>query len=247
MKRNSIPDILNIAKTRKIKVLTSYTANVAMLTENIADALLVGDSMGMVLYNMSSTHGVTLEMMINHTKAVASSTKKPLIIADMPFGTFECTKEDAFLNASKLIIAGAGAVKLEGGAEIMETIRYLVQRGIPVVGHVGLMPQKVNTIGGYGKVVNQQSVVDDFESVYNSGAFAIVLENIDESIANEIAKLYPDAITIGIGAGTNCKGHVTVFEDLINLSTAKIPPFSRVLLDVKSHIKTLIEEYFHTL
>ena len=245
MKRNAILDIFTIANVRKVKMLTSYTANVARLTQEIADILLVGDSLGMVLYNMPSTHGVTLEMMINHTKAVSSVSGKAMIVSDMPFGTFEISKEQAFENASKLIIAGANAVKIEGGKEIAQTVIFLVERGIPVVGHVGLMPQKVNIIGGYKKIHSIDFVLDSFKAVYEAGAFAIVLENISTEITNKIADQFPQSLTIGIGAGTNCKGHVAVFEDLLNLSTENIPPFSRVVLDVKQNAQSLIEEYFN--
>lgn len=247
MKRNSFHNIYEIAKERKIRVLTSYTANVARLTQEIADILLVGDSLGMVLYGFPSTHGVTIEMMELHTKAVARATQKPIILADMPFATFEHCPKVAFQNASRLVIAGAGAVKIEGGSEIAETVKFLSQRGIPVVGHVGLMPQKIHTIGSYAKISHTETVIEDFRSVYNAGAVAIVLENISDEISSTIAKEFPNAITIGIGAGTNCKGHVAVFEDLINLSTAKTPPFSSPIFDIKTHIKPLIEGFFNSL
>lgn len=247
MKRNTIIKIETISKERKVRVLTSYTANIARFTQSFVDILLVGDSLGMVLYNLPSTHGVTIEMMELHTKAVASSTQTPLILADMPFGSFEVSKEKAFENASKLIVAGANAVKIEGGVENKETIQFFIERGIPVCGHVGLMPQKVHSIGGYGKVKATDIVLRDFEAVYNSGAFAVVLENISDDISNEIAKNFPNAITIGIGSGKNCKGHVAVFEDLLNLSTQQLPPFSEVIFDVKKNTASLFEDYFDAL
>ncbi len=134
-------------------MLTSYTANIARFTQSIADILLVGDSLGMVLYNLPSTHGVTLEMMISHGRAVVSATQTPLVVVDMPFGSYEISPQQAFESASKVIAqTSAGAVKLEGGSEIAETIRFLVERGIPVVAHIGLMPQKIHTIGSYKKI-----------------------------------------------------------------------------------------------
>jgi len=245
MKRNTINDVINIAHKRKIKVLTTYTANVARLTEQIADVLLVGDSLGMVLYGMPSTHGVTIEMIINHTKAVALSTTKPLIVADMPFASVEKNKEEAFANCAKVIAqSGCDAVKIEGGIEMAETIKFLVERGIPVCGHVGLMPQKVKTIGSYKKITDEEKVYNDFEAIYKAGAFAIVLENIDSKISDKISRDFPEALTIGIGAGNNCKGRVAVFEDLINLSTENIPPFSKPVIDIKPVILEALEKFF---
>ena len=251
MKRNTILDILAISKgsqkipSRKVKMLTSYTANIARFTQNIADILLVGDSLGMVLYDMPSTHGVTLEMMIRHAKSVVSATQTPLVVVDMPFGSYEISPQQAFENASKVVAeSGGGAVKLEGGTEMFETIKFLVERGIPVVAHIGLMPQKIHTIGSYKKIDLTQKIIEDFASVANAGAFAIVMENISDEISQIIAGKFPDILTIGIGSGTNCKGHVAVFEDLINLSTATTPPFSKPIFDIKTQTMELIEGYF---
>jgi 3-methyl-2-oxobutanoate hydroxymethyltransferase len=244
MKRHTFPKIFEICKERKIKMLTSYTTNVARLTGEIADILLIGDSLGMVLYGFPSTHGVTIEMMELHTKAVAITAKKPLIIADLPFGTFEFCEKVAFQNACRLISAGACGVKIEGGTEIASTVKFLTERGIPVVGHVGLMPQKVHQIGGYEKILEKKQIIEDFQAVANAGAKMIVLENISSEIAKEITESFPNIITIGIGAGTNCKGHVAVFEVLINLSTATIPPFYSPIFDTKAQILTHIEEFF---
>ena len=251
MKRNTILDILAISKgstklpARKVKMLTSYTANVARFTQNIADILLVGDSLGMVLYDMPSTHGVTVEMMIRHAKAVVSATQTPLVVVDMPFGSYEISPQQAFENASRVIAqTGCGAVKLEGGAELSHTIQFLVERGIPVVAHIGLMPQKIHTIGSYKKIDFTQKIIDDLASVANAGAFAVVLENVSNEISQTIEEKFPDVLTIGIGSGTNCKGHVAVFEDLINLSTATTPPFSKPIFDIKTQMLELIEGYF---
>jgi 3-methyl-2-oxobutanoate hydroxymethyltransferase len=248
MKRKTILDILTISNERKLRMLTSYTANIARFTQHIADILLVGDSLGMVLYNMPSTHGVTLEMMINHAKAVVSSTTEPMIIVDMPFGSYESSPQKAFESASAIIAkTGACAVKIEGGTEMSETVEFLTKRGITVIGHIGLMPQKIHTIGSYKKINHSEKIIKDFAAIHNSGAFAIVLENISNEITNEITKHFPNAITIGIGAGTNCKGHVAVFEDLINLSTTNLPPFSQPIFDSKTHILPIIERYFEKL
>ncbi len=248
MKRNTILDIIALSQTRKLRMLTSYTANIARIADKIADAILVGDSLAMVLYNMPSTHNVTLEMMISHGKSVVSASSKALVIVDMPFGSYEISPEQAFESASKVIAqTGASAVKLEGGVEMAETIDFLHHRGIPVVGHVGLMPQKIHTIGSYKKISCNEKIMQDFEAVYNAGAFAIVLENVADDISNEIAEKFPDTITIGIGAGANCKGHIAVFEDLINLSTESVPHFSKPIFDVKAQITHLLEEHFQTL
>lgn len=244
MKRNTFPKIVEISKKRKIKMLTSYTANVARVTGEIADVLLVGDSLGMVLYGFPSTHGVTMEMMELHTKAVAKTATKSLIIADMPFGTFEFCEKVAFQNASRLISAGACGVKIEGGVEIINTIKFLTERGIPVVGHVGLMPQKVHQIGGYEKILVKTQIIEDFKAVYGAGAELIVLENIADEIAKELTKDFPNAVTIGIGAGTHCKGHVAVFEDIITLSTAKIPPFYTPIFNSNSLFLNQVEDFF---
>lgn len=228
--------------------MTSYTANVARLTEQVADILLVGDSLGMVLYDMPSTHGVTLDMMVNHTKAVVSATSTPLILADMPFGTVEKSKEEAFANAAHIVAkAGCAAVKIEGGSEMAPTVRFLVERGIPVCGHIGLMPQRVHGIGSYKKIKSEEKVMADFEAIHNAGAFAVLLENVDDAISQKIAEKFSDVITIGIGAGLNCRGHVAVFEDLINLSTESVPPFSKPVTDLKPHILKHLEDFFKAL
>ena len=242
--RLNISKLLKLSKERKIVALTSYTANIARITDNHADVLLVGDSVGMVLYGLPSTQGVSLEMMLNHGKAVVSASAKAFIVVDMPFGSYESSPQVAFENAAKVLsFTGCGAIKLEGGAEMAETIKFLTQRGVPVMAHVGLMPQKFKIKGSFSKEKDAEKVIKDFEAVVEAGAFSVVLENISEEISEKIASIFPDVLTIGIGAGKSVKGQIAVFEDLAGLSGESIPPFYSKIQNLAQNIEDVCKAY----
>ena len=243
-KRINISKLLKLFKERKVVALTSYTANIARITDNYADVLLVGDSVGMVLYGLPSTQGVSLEMMKNHGKAVVNATKKAFIVVDMPFGSYEESKEQAFRScADVLSFTGANAIKLEGGQEMAETIKFLVERGVPVMAHVGLMPQKFKIKGSFAKEKDEEKILKDFEAVVKAGAFSVVIENVAEEVADKVAEGFPDVLTIGIGAGKNVKGQIAVFEDLAGLSGEFIPPFYSKIQDLAVNLTEVASEY----
>lgn len=203
--------------------LTAYTTPMAQMMDAHCDFVLVGDSVGMVLHGLPSTLGVTLEMMILHGQAVARGLTQAMMVIDMPFGSYEQGPDQAFANAARLMAeTGAGAVKLEGGRHMADTIAFLVTRGIPVMAHVGLTPQSVNTLGGYtvqGREAQAQSVLEDAAAVADAGAFAVVLEKIPETLANAVTA-HVGIPTIGIGASAGCDGQILVVDDMLGLFTA---------------------------
>lgn len=208
--------------------LTAYTTPVARLVDPHCDLVLVGDSVGMVLHGLTSTVGVTLDMMILHGKAVRRGVEKALLVIDLPFGSYEESPEQAFRNASRVMAeTGCGAIKLEGGVVMAETIRFLVARGIPVVAHVGLTPQGVNAFGGYtaqGRGKDAERVTADARAVAEAGAFSIVLEKIPEPLARRITAEIAIP-TIGIGASPACDGQILVVDDMLGLFTDFRPKF----------------------
>lgn len=210
--------------------LTAYTTPVARLVDPHCDLVLVGDSVGMVLHGLPSTVGVTLDMMILHGQAVRRGVENALLVVDMPFGAYEESPRQAFRNAARVMAeTGCAAVKLEGGVTMAETIRFLVQRGIPVVAHVGLTPQGVNAFGGYtvqGRGKDAGRVMADARAVAEAGAFCVVLEKVPEPLARAITA--DIAIpTIGIGASTACDGQILVVDDMLGLFTDFRPKFVR--------------------
>ena len=195
--------------------LTAYTTPMAQMMDAHCDFVLVGDSVGMVLHGLPSTLGVTMEMMILHGQAVARGLTSAMMVIDMPFGSYEESPHQAFRNAARLMAeTGAGAVKLEGGVEMAPTIAFLVKRGIPVMAHVGLTPQSINTLGGY-KVQGRGTA----GAVAEAGAFAVVLEKVPASLADAVTEAVPIP-TIGIGAGPGCDGQILVVDDMLGLFTA---------------------------
>lgn len=222
------PDIRARKGSAPLVVLTAYSTPVARLVDAHCDIVLVGDSVGMVIHGLPSTLGVTLEMMILHGRAVVRGAQKAMPVIDMPFGSYEEGPEQAFRNASRLMAeTGAPAVKLEGGVHMAETIAFLTARGVPVMAHVGLTPQAVNTLGGYkvvGRAGEAEKVMADAKAVEDAGAFSVVLEKVPEGLAGRItAEL---AIpTIGIGAGVKCDGQVLVVDDMLGLFTDFRPKF----------------------
>jgi len=208
--------------------LTAYTAPVARLLDPHVDVLLVGDSLGMVVYGFESTIPVTLDMMVAHGAAVVRATRRACVIVDMPFGSYHESPAQAFRGAARILAeTGCAGVKLEGGTEMAETVRFLVQRGIPVCGHVGLMPQAVNASGFRAQGRDEREVariMADAKAVAEVGAFAVVVEGTYEAAARAITAALP-VPTIGIGASVACDGQVLVSDDVLGLFTAFKPRF----------------------
>ncbi|HKL06387.1 MAG TPA: 3-methyl-2-oxobutanoate hydroxymethyltransferase [Roseovarius sp.] len=224
-----LPDDIRAMKGgTPIVSLTAYTTPMAKMMDGVCDFALVGDSVGMVLHGMPSTLGVTMEMMIMHGAAVARGLSKTMLVIDMPFGSYEESPQQAFGNAARLMReTGAAAVKLEGGQHMAETIGFLVKRGVPVMAHIGLTPQSINTLGGYkvqGRADQADALMADATAVANAGAFAVVLEKLPATLANAITAQI-DIPTIGIGASAGCDGQILVVDDMLGLFTAFKPKF----------------------
>lgn len=222
------PDIRARKGSAPLVVLTAYTTPMARLVDAHCDIALVGDSLGMVLHGLPSTLGVTMEMMILHGRSVVRGCGKAMVVIDMPFGSYEEGPAQAYRNAARLMAeTGAPAVKLEGGAHMADTIAFLTKRGVPVMAHVGLTPQAVNTLGGY-KVVGRDDeadrVMQDALAVQAAGAFSVVLEKVPTGLAGRITAAL-DIPTIGIGAGVACDGQVLVIDDMLGLFTEFRPKF----------------------
>jgi len=223
-------DIRAMKGAAPIVSLTAYTTPMARLMDGVCDFVLVGDSVGMVLHGLTSTLGVTMEMMEMHGAAVARGLTRSMMVVDMPFGSYEESPAQAFASAARLMRAtGAAAVKLEGGAHMAATIAFLAARGIPVMAHVGLTPQSINTLGGYkvqGRGAAGDALVADARAVSDAGAFAVVLEKVPAGLADRITA--DIAIpTIGIGASAGCDGQILVVDDMLGLFTAFKPKFVR--------------------
>jgi len=243
MKRLTVPAIrarkVDGAAAEPIVVLTAYTARQAQLLDPHCDMLLVGDSLGQVIYGLPSSVPVTLEMMEAHGAAVVRGSYHSVVIVDMPFGSYEQSPAQAFESASRLLKAtGAAAVKLEGGAAMAETIAFLCQRGIPVCAHVGLTPQAVNVLGGYGPrgrdAAEAAKILDDAHAVADAGCFAMVIEGVIEPLAARITAAVP-CPTIGIGASPQCDGQVLVTDDLLGLFE-RTPRFVKRYADLAATI-----------
>ncbi len=223
-KKAPLPDDIRAAKGGTPLVsLTAYTTPMAQMMDAHCDFVLVGDSVGMVLHGLPSTLGVTMEMMIMHGQAVARGLQSAMMVVDMPFGSYEESPQQAFRNAARLMAeTNAGAVKLEGGQHMSGTIKFLVDRGIPVMAHIGLTPQSINTLGGYkvqGRDEQGEAVFADALAVSRAGAFAVVLEKVPQNLADRITDAV-DIPTIGIGASAGCDGQILVVDDMLGLFTA---------------------------
>ena len=246
-KRLSVNDIRARKGGDPLVCLTAYTAPVASILDSRMDILLVGDSLGMVVYGMDDTLGVTLDMMIAHSKAVMRATKTAFVLADLPFGSYEGSPEQAFRSASRLMAeSGCQAVKLEGGAEMAETIRFLSRRGIPVMGHIGLMPQSVHTTGGFRAQGLSDSgaarIATDADAVAEAGAFSVVIEGTSEPLARDItARL--DIPTIGIGASPACDGQILVTDDVMGLFSDFTPRFVKRFAEIGDSIAAAADRY----
>jgi 3-methyl-2-oxobutanoate hydroxymethyltransferase len=227
--------------------LTAYTAPIAQLLDPHVDFLLVGDSVGMVVYGFESTVPVTVDMMIAHGAAVVRGSSRALVVVDLPFGSYQESREQAFRTASRIMAeTGCAAVKLEGGAEMAETVRFLVQRGVPVMGHVGLMPQSVNAAGGFkvqGRGQHQaERVAADAAAIADAGAFSLVIEGTVEPVARAITEAV-SIPTIGIGASPSCDGQILVTEDVLGLFTQFKPRFVKRYAELAPLIAAAAAEY----
>ncbi|MGE0061316.1 MAG: 3-methyl-2-oxobutanoate hydroxymethyltransferase [Xanthobacteraceae bacterium] len=211
-----------------IVCLTSYHAHTARIVDQHCDIILVGDSLGMVMHGLETTVPVTLDMMILQGHAVMRGSRRALVTVDMPFGSYEASKEQAFMSAARVLKeTGCGAIKMEGGVRVAETVRFLVERGVPVMGHIGLTPQSINTIGSFRAQGRDESdwarIEDDAKAVAEAGAFSVVIEAVAEPLARKISESIR-VPTIGIGASVACDGQVLVLEDMLGLSP-RVPKF----------------------
>jgi 3-methyl-2-oxobutanoate hydroxymethyltransferase len=222
LKRITAPDIQARKNGEPIVALTSYHAHTAAIADKYVDFLLVGDSLGMVMHGFETTLPVPLELMIMHGRAVTRGAKRALVVVDMPFGSYEESPAQAFRNAARVIKeTECGAIKIEGGKRMAETIHFLSERGIPVMAHIGLTPQSINVLGGFkaqGRLREQWlRIEEDAKAVADAGAFSVVLEALAEPLAAKITKAIAIP-TIGIGASASCDGQILVMEDMLGLS-----------------------------
>jgi len=229
-----------------IVALTAYLANTAAIADPHCDVLLVGDSLGMVVHGYPSTLPVSLELMILHGRAVGRGASRALVVVDLPFGAYEASPEQAFAAAARVMAeTGCGAVKLEGGARMAETIAFLVARGIPVMAHIGLTPQSLHTLGGFktqGRERAQWEAIEaDAVAVEAAGAFAVVIEGVVEPLAAQITKNLAIP-TIGIGASAACDGQILVMEDMAGL-TPRVPKFVKRYGELGQALETAIRAY----
>ena len=245
-KRITAPDIRARKGGQPIVSLTSYHTHTAAIADKYVDFLLVGDSLGMVMHGFETTLPVPLELMIMHGRAVTRGAKHALVVVDMPFGSYEESPAQAFRNAARVIKeTECGAIKIEGGSRMAETIKFLSERGIPVMAHIGLTPQSINVFGGFktqGREKAQWAAIEaDAIAVDQAGAFAVVLEAIAEPLAAKITKRV-DIPTIGIGASAACDGQILVMEDMLGL-TPNVPRFVKEFGKVAIAIEGAIQAY----
>lgn len=254
VKRKTAPDILKRKGGDPIVMLTSYHAHTAALVDRYCDVILVGDSLGNVMHGFETTVPVTLDMMILQGHAVMRGSKEALVVVDMPFGSYEASKEQAFHSAARILKeTHCGAVKMEGGARMAETIEFLTTRGIPVMGHIGLTPQSINTLGSFKSQGRDEAIKiaagengtgpiqQDAIAVAQAGAFSIVVEAVAEPLARRITEII-SVPTIGIGASNACDGQVLVLEDMLGLSPW-VPKFVKRYGNLGPGIEAAIQDY----
>jgi 3-methyl-2-oxobutanoate hydroxymethyltransferase len=246
VRRLTAPDIRARKGGAPIVCLTSYHAHTAAIADKHCDVILVGDSLGMVMHGLETTVPVTLEMMILQGRAVMRGSKRALVVVDMPFGSYEASKEQAFMSCARVLKeTGCGAIKVEGGTRMAETIAFLVERGVPVMGHVGLTPQAINVIGSFRAQGREEADWARFEAdamaVAQAGAFSMVIEAVAEPLARKITAAVPIP-TIGIGASAACDGQVLVMEDMLGLSP-RVPKFVKRYGDLGPGIDKAIADY----
>ncbi|WP_312223348.1 3-methyl-2-oxobutanoate hydroxymethyltransferase [Rhizobium rhizoryzae] len=247
VRRKTITAIRAMKGQQKIVSLTAYTTPMARMLDPHCDLLLVGDSLGMVLYGMETTVSVTLDMMIAHRQAVMRGAAQACVIVDMPFGSYQESKEQAYRNAVRILQeTGCDGIKLEGGAEMAETIHFLSTRGVPVLAHVGLMPQMVNTSGGFRALGHSDEeatkIAADAAAVAQAGAFAVVIEGTVEPVAREISQSLAIP-TIGIGASAACDGQVLVCDDMLGLFDAFKPRFVKRYAELGALVSQSAADY----
>lgn len=245
-KRLTVRDIAAMKGKRKIVALTAYSAPIARLIDAHVDIALVGDSLGMTIYGAADTLGVALEQMIAHGKAVAQATQHACTVIDLPFGSYQESPAQAFQNSARVLReTGAQAVKLEGAEEMAETVAFLSARGIPVMAHIGLMPQHVHMMGGYryqGRSdEDKKRLIESARALEAAGAFSMVLEGMREDIAAEISGLVKIP-TIGIGASPTCDGQVLVIDDVLGM-TERPPKFAKAYAQMNTAISAAVEAY----
>ena len=245
-KRLTAPDIRARKGASPIVMLTSYHAHTARILDRHCDVILVGDSLGMVMHGLETTIPVTLDMMILQGRAVMRGSTHALVVVDLPFGSYEVSREQAFTSAARVLKeTGCGAIKLEGGQRMAETIRFLTERGVPVMAHVGLTPQAVNALGGFRAQGRDRAdwapIVADARAVAEAGAFSVVIEAVAEPLAAEITRevVIP---TIGIGASPACDGQVLVLEDMLGLSPW-VPKFVKRYTNLGPSIEAAVSSY----
>ncbi|MDO8981427.1 MAG: 3-methyl-2-oxobutanoate hydroxymethyltransferase [Afipia sp.] len=254
VKRKTAPDILKRKGGDPIVMLTSYHAHTAALVDRYCDVILVGDSLGNVMHGFETTVPVTLDMMILQGRAVMRGSKEALVVVDMPFGSYEASKEQAFHSAARVLKeTHCGAVKMEGGVRMAETIEFLTTRGIPVMGHIGLTPQSINTLGSFKSQGKDEAIKiaagengsgpfqDDARAVAQAGAFSMVVEAVAEPLARRITEIV-SIPTIGIGASNACDGQVLVLEDMLGLSPW-VPKFVKRYGNLGPGIEAAIQDY----
>jgi 3-methyl-2-oxobutanoate hydroxymethyltransferase len=239
-KRITIPDIRAMKSGAKIVMLTAYTKPMAQLLDPHCDVLLVGDSLGMVVYGLDSTLNVSLDTMIAHTQAVMRGSKHACVLLDMPFGSYQESKPQAYRNCARALAeSGAQGLKLEGGAELVDTVEYLVARGIPIMPHIGLMPQRVNEMGGFKAQGREDDAAKKWTTIArqfeNAGAFGILIEGTVEPVARAVTEAVKIP-TIGIGASPACDGQVLVTEDVTGLFIDFTPKFAKQFANVGKQV-----------
>jgi 3-methyl-2-oxobutanoate hydroxymethyltransferase len=245
-RRLTAPDIRARKGGEPLVCLTSYHAHTARILDSYCDVILVGDSLGMVMHGLETTVPVTLDMMILQGHAVMRGSKHALVVIDLPFGSYEASKEQAFTSAARVLKeTGCGAVKLEGGRRMAETIAFLVERGVPVMGHVGLTPQAINRLGSFraqGRDLDDWGPIEaDARAVADAGAFSVVLEAMAEPLARRITAEVAIP-TIGIGASVECDGQILVLEDMLGLSP-RVPKFVKRFGDLGPSIERAVKSY----
>lgn len=246
LKRVSIKDIIKAKGKRRIAMITAYDYIFTRLVDQAGiDIILVGDSLGMVVHGLPSTHYVTFDMMKLHTSSVARAKPRALIVADMPFLSYEASISEAIHNAGELIRAGADAVKIEGGKEYVDVVKALVRAGIPVMGHIGLNPQRSLIIGGYKrqglKPGEVEKIVEDAKELEKAGVFSIVIEYTAADVARQVTEEV-NVPTICIGSGPYCDGQVLVLYDILGLYE-EIPPFAKKYVDLSKIIVDTLKKY----
>jgi 3-methyl-2-oxobutanoate hydroxymethyltransferase len=245
-RRLTAPDIRARKGGEPIVALTSYHAHTARILDEHCDVILVGDSLGMVMHGLETTLPVTLDMMILQGHAVMRGSRRALVVVDMPFGSYEASKEQAFMSAARVLKeTGCGAVKLEGGRRMAETIAFLAERGVPVMAHVGLTPQSINSLGGFRAQGRDPAdwgpIEEDARAVAAAGAFSVVLEAMAEPLAARLTKEIAIP-TIGIGASVACDGQILVLEDMLGLSP-RVPKFVKRYADLGPSIDKAVADY----